>query len=130
MPATSLSPSLNEIQSHLPDLVLFTCVMSFRLPFQHMILHRKKRLRAVNIPKDDSFFYVHCKAKAKPVKPGSAYHDETVPIPRMQGTCVICAKKIRWYCFGCCKELPGIYPVCSPSVRNCDELHHRARNEI
>ena len=92
--------------------------------------HRQKRSRIVNIPITIIHFDVHCKAKAKHVKPGSKYHDEPVLIPRGQGTCVVCNKKTRWYCFGCCKELEGIYPVCSPSVRNCDELHHRAQNEI
>ena len=92
--------------------------------------HRQKRLQIVNIPIAIIHFDVHCNAKAKPVKPGSTYHDEPVLITRGQGTCLICNKKTRWHCFGCSKELEGIYPVCSPSVRNCNELHHRARNEI
>ena len=92
--------------------------------------HRQKRLRTVNTFLKEPHFVSHYKARAKPVKPGSAYHDEPVKIPMGKGTCVICKKRTRWHCFGCCKELEGIYPVCSPSVRNCNELHHRARNEI
>ena len=222
MATTSLGPSLNESQPHLPDLVLFTIVVRFWLPFYNVVLpsnirvhdhiwikqrqsyliycywfdlhfgiglslfdsyvivnsyiawknniikgepeshhyckkyqirqvrlrliqrwtkrcsrhykatqpHRQKRLQIVNIPIAIIHFDVHCNAKAKPVKPGSTYHDEPVLITRGQGTCLICNKKTRWHCFGCSKELEGIYPVCSPSVRNCNELHHRARNDI
>ena len=92
--------------------------------------HRQKRLRTVNTFLKEHHFVSHYKAKAKPVKPGSAYHDEPVKIPMGKGTCVICKKRTRWHCFGCCKDLEGIYPVCSPSVRNCNELHHSTRNEI
>ena len=90
--------------------------------------HRQKRLRTVNTFLKEPHFVSHYKARAKPVKPGSAYHDQPVNIPMGKGTCVICKKRTRWHCFGCCKELEGIYPVCSPSVRNCNGLHHRARN--
>ena len=37
MTATSLGPSTNQIQPYLPDLVLFTKMVRFRLPFQNMI---------------------------------------------------------------------------------------------
>ena len=92
--------------------------------------HRQKRLRTVNTFLKEPHFVSHYKTRTKPVKPGSTYHDQLVKIPMGKGTCVICKKRTRWHCFGCCKELEGIYHVCSPSVRNCNELHHRARNEI
>ena len=46
---------------------------------------RKKRLRTVNISQMTNFDS-HYKARAKPVKPRSVYHDEPVPIPREKGT--------------------------------------------
>ena len=33
-------------------------------------------------------------------------------------------------CFGCCKDLGDIYPVCPASARDCHEQLHHARNEI
>ena len=90
--------------------------------------HKNKRLRLVNIERQ--CFHISNEAKAKPVKPGSVYHDEPVPIPKGMGACVMCGKRTRWMCFGCCTDLGDIYPVCSANVRDCNQQLHLARNEI
>ena len=84
------------------------------------------------ISKINVYLYVRYEANASPVKPGSLYHDEPVHIPKGNSTCVICGKRTRWMCFGCCKDLGDIYPVCPASARECQEQLqlHNARNEI
>ena len=69
--------------------------------------------------------------EAHAVRPGSKHHDEPCAIPfNGRGHCVICGKRTRKMCWGCCQDLGATFPVCPTEQNNCFVEMHELRNNI
>ena len=89
--------------------------------------HKQKHRRLVSHTYCRNTHLLYCsELKSHALRPGSKHHDKPCDIPfNGRGYCVMCTKRTRKMCWGCCQDIGDTFPVCTTVL---DHVWQRCTN--